>query len=135
MRKAVLNRVFDDGVQILGNILLMDDADIVGEFKTLELAWKNNSIGVSAIPKGWYNVVPYKSPSKGDVYLLEHVYNRTFVEIHAGNYHTQIQGCILVGEEYLRINDDNLYDMTNSKKSLSEFIKAFNYKEFLLIIQ
>ena len=135
MRKAILNRMFDDGTQTLGTITLFEDDDIIGRFTTLELSWKNNRTSISCVPKGWYNVVPYKSPSKGDVYLLEHVYERGFIEIHSGNFYTDIQGCILIGDNYSRINSDEFYDVVNSKLSLDKLMQGFKYKKFLLIIQ
>ena len=135
MRKAILNRINDDGTQTLGVITLLVDGDIVGQYKTLELTWKGNKTSISCIPKGWYKVVPYNSPSKGKVYLLEDVYGRTFVEVHSGNYHYQIEGCILVGDDYVRINNDEFYDVTNSKNTLNKIMNLFNYKEFLLIVQ
>lgn len=134
-RKAILNRMWDDGVQTLGIMTIIVDDDIIDQYKTLELAWKENKTSISCIPKGWYNVVPYASPSKGDVYLLENVYERGFIEIHAGNFYTDIQGCILVGDDYVRINNDKYYDVNNSKNTLNRLIDEFNYKEFLLIIQ
>ena len=135
MRKAILNRINDDGTQTLGIITLLVDGDIVGQYKTLELTWKGNKTSISCIPKGWYNVVPYNSPSKGKVYLLEGVYGRTFIEVHSGNYHYQIEGCILVGDDYVRIDNDQFYDVTNSKNTLNKIMNLFNYKEFLLIVQ
>lgn len=134
-RKAILTRICDDGKQTLGVITLFVDDDIVAQYKTLELSWKDNKTSISCIPKGWYNCIPYKSPSKGDVYLLEHVYGRGFIEIHSGNFYTDIQGCILVGDDYKRINSDKHYDVVNSRDTLNRIKEYFNYKEFLLIIK
>ena len=50
-----------------------------------------------AIPTGTYKAVPYKSPSRGDVLLLQGVPHRSWIEIHSGNKEEDSLGCILVG--------------------------------------
>lgn len=135
MKKAVLTREPDNNVQTLGEIITSIDGEVISKFKTLELSWKDNKTGISCIPKGEYNVIAYKSPSKGDVYLLEDVPNRTFIEIHSGNFYTEIEGCILIGDSFKKINSDEYCDVSNSKNSLKKFIKEFNYEPFTLVIQ
>lgn len=132
---AILNRFEDDGVQTLGELQIYLGKSKIFECKTLELPWNNNSPQISCIPKGSYRVKPYTSPSKGDVYLLVDVPGRDMIEIHVGNYHTDIQGCILVGEEFKYINSDNELDVTNSRKTFEKLKKVLNYKEFILVIK
>lgn len=67
---------------------------------TCELPWRNNAGDTSCIPKGTYEVVRYRSPSKGDVFLLKNVPNRTMIEIHAGNTIHDVLGCIAVGNTF-----------------------------------
>jgi hypothetical protein len=70
---------------------------------TLELPWLDNHAQTSCIPKGSYKVTRYNSPSKGEVFLLHDVPERSMVEIHAGNTVDDIKGCIAVGATYGRI--------------------------------
>jgi hypothetical protein len=92
------------------------------QFFTLELPNKNNKKSVSCIPDGEYQYKAYDSPSKGKVLLLENVPDRTWIEVHAGNYTSQIQGCVLVGDGIKWLNDDSIPDVTNSKRSLDKVL-------------
>ena len=96
----------------------------VGDFRcfTLELPWKNNERSVSCIPAGTYTMSKYHSPTKGWVFLLHGVPDRTYIEIHAGNYTRQIEGCILVGDGIKYLDDDGIPDVTNSKATLSKLL-------------
>ena len=89
---------------------------------TLELPWWDNERVVSCIPAGTYEATKYESPSKGDVILLLDVKHRSWIEIHAGNYTSQIKGCILVGDSLKYLNDDDILDVTNSKNTLSRLL-------------
>lgn len=71
---------------------------------TLELPWRDNQQKISCIPKGLYKLSRYLSPSKGEVFLLHDVPNRSMIEIHIGNFVDDIQGCILVGRVYGKID-------------------------------
>ena len=64
----------------------------------------------------------YNSPSKGLVLLLHDVPNRTYIEIHAGNFTRQILGCILVGDGIKYLDNDTIPDVTNSKNTLNKLI-------------
>jgi hypothetical protein len=74
--------------------------DGLAECATLELPWKDNFPKVSCIPTGFYHVTKFNSPSKGRVFLLHDVLNRSMIEIHSGNTIDDIQGCILVGRTH-----------------------------------
>jgi hypothetical protein len=89
---------------------------------TLELPWLSNQVGISCIPAGIYEAVKYYSPSKGDVILFLEVENRTWIEIHAGNYTSQIEGCILVGDSLKYLNSDGILDVTSSKSTLDKML-------------
>ena len=97
-----------------------------GEFKcfTLELPDLDNQQDISCIPAGRYRVTKYKSPSKGNVLLLHNVVNRTYIEIHAGNFTRQILGCILVGNAIKYIDSDTVPDVANSRKTLNALLAA-----------
>lgn len=110
----------------LGRLRLEDKEQGTTEFQcfTLELPWKENARNVSCIPCGDYPAIAYASPSKGDVLLLKDVINRTFIEIHAGNFTSQIRGCILVGDGLKDINHDGIPDVTNSRNTLKRLLEV-----------
>ena len=54
--------------------------------------------------------------------LLNGVDNRTWIEIHAGNYTRQIEGCILVGDSLKYLDRDDILDVTNSKNTLGSLM-------------
>jgi len=89
---------------------------------TLELPWLGNSRSVSCIPSGKYKATKYESPKHGTVLLLHNVPNRSYIEIHAGNYTRQIEGCILVGQSITYLDRDDVPDVTNSKTALAELL-------------
>ncbi len=102
---------------------------------TLELPWQENKPNISCIPAGIYPVSKYESPSKGSVLLLHDVPNRTYIEIHAGNYTSQILGCILVGDGIKYLNNDTIPDVTNSKKTLNKLLNLAPDETFIEIIR
>lgn len=72
---------------------------------TLELPWQNNQSYISSIPSGKYKaILRYDKNDKWRI-QLENVPNRTGVQIHIGNHPSQIEGCVLVGDEVF--NADN----------------------------
>jgi hypothetical protein len=95
-----------------------------GDFQcfTLELPWQNNWRDISCIPEGAYIATKYDSPKHGNVLLLHNVQNRSLIEIHAGNFTRQIEGCILVGDSIKFLDGDEIPDVTNSKRTLSKLL-------------
>ncbi|WP_316747601.1 DUF5675 family protein [Pedobacter gandavensis] len=66
---------------------------------TLELPWQNNASYISSIPAGTYTArIRYDKKDQWRV-QLNNVPNRSGVQLHIGNYPSQIQGCVLVGDE------------------------------------
>jgi len=98
-----------------------------GDFKcfTLELPWKDNQRNISCIPAASaYRGMKHTSPKNGDVIAIPNVLNRDYIQIHAGNYTSQIEGCILVGESIKFLNSDNTPDVTNSRKTLEKLLSV-----------
>lgn len=96
-----------------------------GDFQcwTLELPFLDNKNDVSCIyPAQAYKGKKHVSPKNGNVIAIENVKGRTHIQIHAGNYTSQIQGCILVGDSIKFLNDDKIPDVTNSKRTLEKLI-------------
>lgn len=96
--------------------------------KTLELEWKDNQQKISCIPTGTYECALTQSPKFGQVYTVKNVPNRSHILIHAGNWISDIQGCILLG---MSADETRLYD---SKKALKLFMDDLNNKPFDLEI-
>ena len=54
--------------------------------------------------------------------------DRNYILIHAGNYYSDIRGCILVGMDHLDINKDGFKDVTYSKDTLKKLYKILPEK-------
>ncbi len=90
---------------------------------TLELPLLNNATNISCIyPAGGYKGNKHFSPSNGDCIAINNVMERTNIQIHSGNYTSQIRGCILVGDSVKFLNDDQIPDVTNSKRTLKKLM-------------
>jgi hypothetical protein len=78
-----------------------------GEFlcHTLELPYKNNQSYISSIPSGTYSALVRYDKKDNWRLQLENVPDRTGIQIHLGNYPSDIIGCVLVGHKI--INKDN----------------------------
>tara|TARA_R100001224_G_scaffold44566_1_gene25715 strand:- start:4634 stop:5047 length:414 start_codon:yes stop_codon:yes gene_type:complete len=123
MIRAVLIRLNQNKKQTLGRLFIFNGLDIEYECCTLELADNNNRRNVSCIPVGEYNVKPRTSEKFGNHYLVENVENRDYILIHPANYHTQLRGCIGVGQDFFDINKDGDHDITYSRKTLAELLE------------
>jgi hypothetical protein len=97
---VVLKRTSSDDNGTFGEMSL----DGVFLCYTCELPWKDNKTKISCIPEGEYKVTKFISPSKGNVFLLHNVPNRSMIEIHIGNTIKDIEGCIIVGTALGEIN-------------------------------
>ena len=91
---------------------------------TLELPDKGNQQNISCIPAGEYHCFKIISNTLGNCIEIQNVPGRTFIRIHKGNYTSQIQGCVLVGESLSDINDDLIIDVANSTKAFNNLMKA-----------
>jgi hypothetical protein len=104
--------------------------------KTLELPWLENKSNISCIPIGTYDC-RYSFSPKFNKYTFEilKVPKRSGIRFHVGNYYTQIQGCILLGDSVMDINNDGILDVLNSKKTIQSFETFMNNKSFRLTIK
>lgn len=95
---------------------------------TCELPWGDNEPDKSCIPAGQYQVMPFQSPTKGQVWELVGVPGRAAILIHAGNDENDSEGCILVGNQFGVIY--GLPGVFNSQKTLNllraEWPASFN---------
>lgn len=104
--------------QTIGTMDVYKNGDFVCCLSTLELAWNNNEVEKSCIPKGIYPVKPYTSPKYKNAFILEETTPRTKILIHKGNYHTNTKGCILVGLSHYDINVDGYLDVSYSSPAI-----------------
>ncbi|SON52944.1 DUF5675 family protein [Vibrio tapetis] len=86
------------------------------------------------IKAGSYRLLPYSSPKYPNVYELQNVPGRTFILIHAGNYHKDTLGCLMPGKIWGSVAKSQYY-VGNSKSALKEiFSEIVNYKKITIVI-
>ena len=92
---------------------------------TIELPWRDNQQDISCYPAGVYKYKKRFSPSKR-CYVIEliDVPDRTYTQIHAGNYTHQIRGCTLVGDSIRFLDSDTIPDVSNSGAQMVKLLKA-----------
>ncbi len=131
--KIVITRTNDNGKQTIGYFNIYDDSGIL-KFSccTLELPDKGNQKNISCIPRGTYLIEPRFSETYDNHFHVKNVPNRSWILIHFGNYRHNTEGCILVGEDFKYINNDNLLDVSNSKNTLSKIVQILGNKTHIL---
>lgn len=92
---------------------------------TLELPWKDNLNSISCIPPGTYKGILRYDKTDGWRIQLEDVPNRTGVQIHMGNYTTQIEGCILVGTD-AKVDNCSVFHSATAYAKLKEAFYGSN---------
>jgi hypothetical protein len=103
---------------------------------TLELPWKNNQQNLSCYPAGTYKYIKRFSPSKQcEVIELVDVPQRTYCQIHAGNYTSQILGCTLAGSSIAFLNKDRIPDVTNSGATMNRLLIDAPDEGFIVVIR
>lgn len=113
---------------------ILEATGIEKKFTTIELPWKNNAKRISCIPTGTYTVKRRWSKKLGHHFHLTDVPNRELILIHVGNYNEQTQGCILVGNDFKDINNDNVIDITESRSATFELLRKLPHHEFKIKI-
>ena len=115
MNRLLITRQSDDGVRTFG------EASFLGhEWVSLERPWLNNQDDISCIPTGTYIAQIYDSPTKGNVYLLQNVPGRSWVEIHAANWVHELLGCISLSMSRGFLNGEPAG--INSREAIKEFM-------------
>ena len=54
--------------------------------------------------------------------MLYDVPDRSYIQIHAGNYTRDVEGCILVGNSIKYLDEDSVLDVTNSLSTLRKLL-------------
>lgn len=139
--KAILHRKDYTDKQVTGEFTLYDEAGtVLFRCFTLELAWRNNARRISCIPTGTYRAVWRTSEKFAESYHIQEldapqVTGRTWILIHRGNFHSEIQGCILVGEGFADMNGDGYKDLTRSRQAMQGLMNQVGRNSFILEIQ
>ena len=137
---AVLNRKEYTDKQVLGEFKLFDkEGNEIFSAASLELPWRNNESRVSCIPTGKYKAVRRRSEKYPESYHIQEldsyqVNGRSWILIHKGNYHTDILGCILLGEGHIDINGDGYKDVYSSGKVIKKLVETAGEEGFTLEI-
>lgn len=139
MKTVKLIRFYDNDKQTLGLLTVVEDGKLIFHSKSLELAWRNNQQGISCIPSGIYECQYTRSNRfsklKGtDFFTYEVLGVRAGIRIHAGNFFTSIQGCVLLGDALKDLNMDAELDTIHSGNTILAFEKLMDYKPFQLQI-
>ena len=126
MKKLTLKRV-DKNDECIFGALFLEEKELC---KTLELPCRDNEKGISCIPAGEYKLSPYPSSRFGEVYIVNDVPNRTGILIHTGNTASDIEGCILVGDSYGKLNGKKA--VLNSRQAFNLLKETLGEEEYLL---
>lgn len=104
---------------------------------TIEKPWLDNMAFKSCIPEGEYVVKSYTSQKYPDVWEITSVQDRTHILIHAGNWESDLQGCIAVGVSagYMQQASESKKAVTSSRIAINQLKKVIGYpSEFKLKI-
>jgi hypothetical protein len=115
--------------QTEGTLEIYDEETNDLEFvcKTLELPYRDNERNISCIPEGHYDVVPRTSKKYGNHLHVTGVEGRSLILIHYANYvgsdnprtgHSDLRGCIAVGQKFGDITGDGIVEILNSKNTM-----------------
>jgi len=126
MKQIILSRLIDNGNQTTGQACLCDGFKTHIYFSTLELPNKNNRKWVSCIPAGKYMCKVRQSDKYGTHLHIQDVPGRSMILMHYGNYNSDTKGCILVGEKFAKLNKDDDFDVTNSRKTMKKILDFIN---------
>jgi hypothetical protein len=124
MTELRIIRTNDNGQQTRGYIVVMRGGIAQFACLSLELPWKNNERRVSCIPAGTYIARKHTSPKFGASVHITNVPGRSEILIHPANYVSQLLGCVAVGQYSADMNNDGLEDVTSSKATMEQLLKA-----------
>lgn len=92
----------------IGGALQLGVLRVNGEisFTTAELPWRDNIPKESCIPIGEYKLRKGHSMKwKTDVWFIQPVPKREAIQIHPGNFVRDTQGCILIGNSFISMEE------------------------------
>lgn len=115
----VLLRVTRDAILPTYGLLIRSDK--VPFALSLERPWLDNQRSLSCIPVGIYKAVRQLSPRFGETFWIQDVMGRSEILFHKGNIDDDTHGCILVGEQFNPVKDED--GITASAEGFSEFMR------------
>lgn len=123
MKTLVIDRFKEENKQTVGELTVKDESNKeIFTCKTLELPWRDNAKNISRIPEGDYMGIKHVSSKFGETIWIQEVPNRSEILIHAGNFHRDTLGCILVGKTFTDIDGDGYRDVTQSRDTLNKLL-------------
>ncbi len=130
LRQITLRRVYQSSLGVFG-VLLDGDQQLC---RTCERPWLDNQVGVSCIPTGSYRFTRYESPTKGRVWITQDVPGRSNIELHSANWPYQLEGCIAVGDDFIRDANMTITGVADSKATMAKLYDELP-DEFTLIVE
>lgn len=131
---GLIQRLGGNEKETIGDLYLYKDGIEIFNCYTLELGDHQNKTSISRINADTYWVEKRTSEKYGDHFILLDVEGRSYILIHSGNYFSNTEGCILVGEDIADINMDSYIDVIKSKPTLKE-MRALLPNRFKLVIK
>lgn len=133
MNSLLIERYDHGPKQTIGRLFVLDEENFsLYDCHTLELPWKDNKRNISCIPEGDYQVEKRYSGKFKRHFHITDVEGRKWILIHAGNYYTDVRGCVLVGRDLKEINGDGIMDVVKSKDAMADLLgqmpKSFKLK-------
>lgn len=101
------------------------------ECQTLEQGWFNNAPYESCIPEGLYKIKLSTFRGLYQAYEVLNVPGRSGIKIHKGNKLSDILGCIILGKNSIR--QDNQIFLQYSSDAFEEFMHVMLEKDMDLI--
>jgi hypothetical protein len=130
MIQITLRRISQTSLGTFG-VLLNGDKQLCC---TCERPWLDNKPDVSCVPPGSYVFTKYESPTKGQVWITQEVPGRSNIEIHSANWPFQLEGCIGVGDGYLRDALFTIIGVADSRNTL-DLLRGELADEFTLVVE
>jgi len=121
MEKLILHRKYSEQ-QTTGVLLVVDGDRLLFSCNTIEPPWKFNLKNESCIYESEFICKKIISPTYGNCIEVTEVKGRTHILIHWGNYVSNTDGCIIVGDSFKDINNDNLKDVINSQITFNKLM-------------
>ena len=131
--KIVISRRYRPN-ETTGKLIVFDQDNKVCELVTLELPDRGNQINCSCIPEGTYTINKITRPNGKPAFLLLDVPGRSSIEIHVGNYTSDILGCILPGLYLFDLNSDGELDIAESNHAMEKLLNVLPDESTLIII-
>jgi hypothetical protein len=119
-RRALLVRVWEDKTRTLGYLMILEDHMEVCRLAILELPDRDNRRNISRIPSGIYKITPDHLDRLGYCVRVHAVPGRSEILIHSGNYPRHSRGCLLAGIRFVDLDDDGLFDASQSMAAMNK---------------